>query len=185
MSKLNEWLYTEIDIPKSLRELHGERTRISTLVLVYKAALVCAGVVIWQLLRLEVPPWKAALGGLIFLDIGGGVVANFSASTRRYYREHEKLRIPFLLLHVVHPLALAALFPAELPYFLFAMGFTIAAGLVVNALRDAELQRNAAALLVVAGCAISFAFPLSLQILYLFAPLFLIKLVLGFAVRAE
>ena len=181
MANFKDWFLNEIDIPAALRELHGTRAPRATLLLTYLAALLCGGLTAWQLLRPELPWWKAALAGLVFMDIGGGVVANFSASTRRYYREHDKLRLPFLAAHVLHPLALAALFPTGLPYFLFAMLFTLASALAVNALRDAELQRTLAALLVVAGSVLSFAFPQSLPVLYLFAPLFLTKLVLGFA----
>ncbi len=123
------------------------------------------------------------LAALIFLDVGGGVVANFSDATNRYYRQHANLRLPFIALHVFHPAVLALLFPAALPYFVYVMLFTLAATFTVNAVRDYELQQNLAALLVAAGCLFSFCFPLAIPVLYAFAPLFMVKLTLGFAVR--
>lgn len=172
-----------MELPKFLHELHGERSRVSTLVAVYLAGLICAGVVAWQLALDGQPVWKTILGAFIFLDIGGGVVANLSSSTSRYYRERPKLRLPFLALHVIHPAALALLFPSAMPYFIYTGIVTLAGAVLVNAVKDAELQQNQAALLIAVGCAFSFCFRLDLPILYLFTPLFLVKLILGFAVR--
>ncbi|HWQ46568.1 MAG TPA: hypothetical protein VN376_06860 [Longilinea sp.] len=173
----------EIAIPKALRELHGERTRVSTLGLVYLSGLICAGLVTWQLWLAAVPLWQTAVSALIFLDVGGGVAANLSSSTNQYYQQHAKLRLPFIALHVFHPAVMAALFPAALPYFVFVMLFTLTATFTVNALTDAEQQQNLAALLLTVGCALSFFFHLPVPVLFLFAPLFMVKLILGFAVR--
>jgi hypothetical protein len=173
----------EIDLPKFLHDLHSERTRVSTLIVVYLSALICAGVAAWQIAATGQPVWKTIFGAFIFMDIGGGVVANLSSSTNRYYQKRLKLRLPFLALHVIHPAALALLFPSEIGYFIVAGAVSLTSAFIVNAVKDGELQQNLAALLVAAGCAFSFCFRLDLPILYLFAPLFLVKLVLGFAVR--
>ncbi len=176
-------LTDEIAVPKFLHELHGECTRLSTLPLVYLTALLSGGLVAWQLIQAGTAVWRVALASLIFMDVGGGVTANLSASTSRYYQEHAKLRLPFIALHVFHPAVLMALFPADWPFFLFVMVYTLAATFAVNALKDGELQQNLAALLVVVGCLLSFFFPQGSPVLYAFAPLFMVKLVLGFAVR--
>lgn len=175
----------EVSIPKSLHELHGERTRLSTLLIVYLTALTAAAVSAWLLLRAGTPVWRTALAALIFMDVGGGVTANLSASTNRYYQEHPKLRIPFIAMHVFHPAVLAALFPAALPYFVYAALFTLGGTFAVNAVRNGELQQNLAALLVAAGCVFSFAFAVPVPVLYAFMPLFAVKLILGFAVRRQ
>jgi len=175
--------HTEVDVPKGLQELHGERTRVSTLVIVYVTALACAGLVAWQLVQSGLPIWKVALAALIFLDVGGGVAANLSTSTNHYYQVHDRLRLPFIAMHIIHPAVLAVLFPLALPYFLYVLLFTLSATMAVNAIKDRELQQNIASFLVVVGCAFSFFFPQALPVLYLFAPLFMVKLILGFAVR--
>jgi hypothetical protein len=177
------WFYKEIELPKFLHDLHGERARVSTLIATYLSGLLCASVAAWQFALAGLPVWKIALGALIFLDIGGGVVANLSSSTSQYYRERPKLRLPFLALHIIHPAALAMLFPFALSYFIYAGVVTLAGAALVNAVKDEELQQNLAALLIVVGCAFSFGFRFDMPSLYLFAPLFLVKLVLGFAVR--
>jgi hypothetical protein len=183
--KSTQWWTREVNIPRSLRELHGEQTRVSTLIAVYSAGLIVGGVVAWQLAGSGLPVWKIIVATLLFLDIGGGVVANLSRSTNRYYQDHAGLRLPFLALHVFHPALLALLFPAALPYFAFAGAFTLAGAFAVNAVKDSELQQNLAALFVAVGIACSFLFPVNSIVLYAFAPLFMVKLILGFAVRRE
>ena len=61
--------------------------------------------------------------------------------------------------------------------------FTLASARLVNAFSDTEFQQNMAAFLVVVGIAVSLIFEVSPVIFYSFAPLFMIKLILGFAVR--
>jgi hypothetical protein len=181
----SHWFSKEVDIPKALQELHGERARVSTLLLTYLSGLIVAAVVVFGLLHADLPLWKVALAGLIFLDIGGGVVANFSASTQRYYQERPKLRMPFIALHVFHPAVLALLFPEFLWYFVITGLFTLAATFTVNAMKDSELQQNLSVLFFVFGIALSFFFTPHLRALSLFAPLFMVKLIMGFAVRRQ
>jgi len=59
----------------------------------------------------------------------------------------------------------------------------MAAALAVNAVGDRESQQNLAAFLVVAGVLGSVFFHLGVPALYSLAPLFMIKLILGFSVR--
>jgi hypothetical protein len=176
-------LSREVVIPKALRELHGERGRVSTLLLVYLSGLVCAGLVFYQLLLSDTAVWRAAAAAVIFLDIGGGVVANLSTSTNQYYQQHAGLRLPFIALHVFHPAVMLILFSAGQAYFVFVMLFTLAGTFGVNAIKDTELQQNLAALLVTIGVGASFLFPVPVTVLYLFAPLFMVKLMLGFTVK--
>ncbi len=173
----------EIKIPIALHELHGEKTRLSTLITVYLAGLVVAGVVVAQILPAALPLWKVVLVGILYLDIAGGVVANLSTSTNQYYQGKPGLRLGFTLLHILHPALFIAVLPEAWPYFGFVGIFTLASVRLVEAAGNTEFQQNLAALLVVIGIVASLTFDLPLVIFYSFAPLFMIKLVLGFAVR--
>jgi len=173
----------EVTIPKALRELHGETARLSTLVLVYLAGLIAAGVVVIHLLPVGLPAWKTLLVAILYLDIASGVVANLSTSTNQYYKDKPKLRTVFALLHVLHPAGFILVLPQAWPYFVFTGLFTLGAIFLMDHFHDTERQHNLAALLVVAGVMLSFFFALPYVFLYSFAPLFLMKLVLGFAVR--
>lgn len=186
MTEINlNWFSKEINIPRSLWELHGERARVSNLIAVYTAGLITGAMVAWQLLGSGITWWRIACSAFLFLDIGGGVVANFSKSTNSYYQEHTRLRVPFLAMHVVHPALLALVFPTVLPFFVFTGVFTLTGAFLVNAVKDREAQQNLAALLFAVGTIGSLLFPVFPAVLYCFTPLFMVKLILGFAVRRE
>jgi hypothetical protein len=173
----------EIQIPKVLHELHGESTRLSTLVLVYLTGLIAALLFVWQLLPAKLALWQYVLLGIIVLDIAGGVVANLSSSTNQYYQKNRSIRMVFLLLHVLQPVGLYLVFPQYLSFFVFLTLFTLLASFGVNALRDTEHQQNLAGALLVLGICGSLWFDLEHNMLYLIAPLYMIKLILGFSVK--
>jgi hypothetical protein len=173
----------EITIPKYLHELHGEKTNLSSLILVYISALLVGGLALSQIIPLALPLWKTLLAALIFMDIGGGVVANQTSATNQYYQNHSNLRIPFLLLHIIHPLILILVFPKNSLFLGFVLVFTLASSFGVNALRNRELQQTLAALLVAIGVCLSLLVPVSPSFLVILAPLFMMKLILGFSVK--
>lgn len=176
-------LNREINIPKVLHELHGEKARLSSLVLVYLTALVVGGIALWQMLPLGLPVWKVILAVIMFLDIGGGVTANLTSSTNQYYQKKASLRLIFLAMHVVHPLLLMLVFPQSVWFLFFVMVFTLGSAFGVNLIKDRELQQTAAGALVAVGVCLAVLFPVSFAFLYVFAPLFMAKLILGFAVK--
>jgi hypothetical protein len=173
----------EIKIPKYLHELHGEKTKLSSLIMVYLCALLVGGLVLSQIIPLALPLWKTILAVIIFMDIGGGVVANLTSATNQYYQNHSNLRIPFLFLHIFHPLALLLIFPKNLLFLGLVLLFTLASSIGVNVLRNSELQQTLAALLVAVGVCLTFLAPVSPAFLFVFSPLFMVKLILGFSVR--
>jgi hypothetical protein len=183
--KTKSWLTKEVDIPRALQELHGTRAPISTLVLTYLCGVIAAAAVVVRLLPEGLPLWKVALTGLLFLDIGGGVAANFSAPTQRYYQEHANLRLPFIALHVFHPAVLALLFPESLWYFVVTGVFTLAATLAVNAIKNPEKQKTPSYILVFIGMCLVWGFVIRPSVLIVFAPLFMVKLIMGFAVKRK
>jgi hypothetical protein len=173
----------EVNIPKVFNELHGEKSPLSSIIMVYLAGAVATVLVISQILPERLPVWKIVLVGILYMDIGGGVVANLSSSTNQYYQGKGRLRIGFILLHCLHPTLFILMFPDFWPYFIYIGLFTLISALLVNAFRDAEFQQNLAAFLVMGGTIISFSFDVPLVIFFSFAPLFMVKLILGFSVR--
>ncbi len=178
-------LTKELKIPKYLWELHGEKARLSTVVMVYVVGLAASMLFLMNLLTevKDLTLWKVIILWLLYFDIAGGVVANLSSSTNSYYRDKKGLRIIFLVVHVIHPLLFSLIFPDMYPYFSFMFLYTIAVAFLVNSLKDIELQQNIASSLVVIGIVISMFFKHNLVVLYSVAPLFMLKLGLGFAVR--
>jgi hypothetical protein len=173
----------EVIIPKFLHELHGEKTRLSNLIIVYLSGVLAASVIFYTFFRSGTELWKVLLITLLYLDIAGGVVANFSSSTIRYYSDKGVLRVYFLLTHLLHPALFIVAFHANWLYFTFTGLYTIAVSLFVNSLKEGEMQKNLATLFVTSGILISFFFKVPNYILYSFAPLFMIKLILGFSIK--
>ncbi len=173
----------EIIIPKFLRELHGEKTRMSNLILVYSAGLVATVLFTMYLIPLKLQLWKLILGGTIIFDISGGVVANLSTSTNQYFRDKKVQRYIFLAIHFLQPLGLYFVFSDSFAYFIFMFLFTITASLIVNSLKDTERQQNFASFFIVIGNILSLFLEVESLIIYLIATLYMIKLILGFSVR--
>lgn len=173
----------ELEIPGFLHELHGERASVGSIVLVYSAGLAAAAAYAWELTRTGLVPWKIILGCAVMFDVAGGVVANLSTSTNHHYRNRPGMRKVFLLLHFLQPLALYFVFPDEGVFLGVVYVFTIASSLIVDSIRRVEVQQNTAAFLLVLGLACSMMVSPESVVVFVFAPLFMVKLITGFSVR--
>jgi len=113
-----------IQIPKFLHELHGKQASVLSLVLVYANALLFGCLVSIHINLLSLPAWKSILLFVLVADIAAGAIANFTVSTRQYYRENTRLQLPYLSLHIIHPILLFVIFPHLLWFSLFMGVFT-------------------------------------------------------------
>jgi hypothetical protein len=176
-------LQKEINIPKALQELHGRRTSLFSLILVYVCSLTITLIVSCYALPKGFPVWKTILFVLATLDIAGGVIANYTNSTNQYYQEKSNLRIPFICLHVIHPILFMILFPTDSTLFIFMGVYAIVSCFILNVIRNRENQRLIAVFLVTIGITIVFAIPCNINFLRLLPILFFLKLILGFSVK--
>jgi len=173
----------EIQIPKFLHELHGEKARLSNILLVYSVGIVSALIFTIVLLPLNLSLWKYILLSFLVIDICSGVVANLSTPTNQYYQKNSRLRVIFLSLHIIQPLLFYIILPNLLFLFLFIFLYTFTTSLIVNRIKEKEYQQNIASAFVVLGTVLSFIFENDILIINAIAPLFMTKLILGFAVR--
>ena len=173
----------EINIPKSLQELHGKRTSLFSLILVYFSSLTISLIVTYYALPKNFPIWKTILFVVAIMDIGGGVIANFTNSTNQYYQNKSNLRIIFISLHVIHPILFIILFPTESTLFIFMGVYTLFSCFILNMIRVRETQRLIAVFLLTVGTIIIFAIPCNINFLRLLPILFFLKLILGFSVN--
>lgn len=75
----------KVNIPKFLWNLHGKQAYKSDLIFTYLLAII---VLVFNILTIQnLESWKIILIGVLSLDIGGGVVSNFTKSTINYYKE--------------------------------------------------------------------------------------------------
>ncbi len=175
----------EITIPRAIQVLHGERSTVFELLLVYATAAafgVLALVFAWSRVA-DLSWWKSVLLFLVAAGASGGVVANFSASTDRYYAERPGLRWAFIFIHVIGPAVLFLLFDGRLAYWAFLYVYTVAASSIVNVIEERNRQEVAAAALLVLGIVILLPIGLAAPFLGWFGPVYMIKMICAFAVR--
>ncbi len=101
----------------------------------------------------------------------------------RLLRRPARLRWGFIFIHFIEPGLLFLLFDGKVAYWIFLYAFTVAAASLVNIIPGRERQQGAAAALVVIGIVILLPIGLSTPFLAWFGPVYMLKLILGFAVR--
>jgi hypothetical protein len=175
----------EIAIPRVLQELHGEKATVFDLSLVYATGLAFGVLaLIFAFSRVEALPWwKALLLFVVAADLSGGVVASFTEGTDRWYAQRPGLRWAFIVLHVIQPALLFVLFGGRIAYWAFLYTYTAAAAVLVNILHERRRQESAAAALVAVGMVVFLPIGLATPFLAWFGPVYLVKLILAFAVR--
>lgn len=172
-----------IRIPKYLHEIHGESATPLGIYMTYLAGIIFGLIGVMSMAQLQLEPWKLLLIGILFFDIGGGVIANLTSSTNHYYQKSEKQRVFYLLLHIAQPLILGLLLDGYWSYVSCLAIYTIISAFIINKLPTTESQQVTAGFLVVVGIgALSLFDPLAMSI-YAFGVLYMIKLLIGFAVR--
>jgi hypothetical protein len=174
----------QINIPKYFQELHGEKTSLVSLILVYFTSLTISLIITYYAIPADFALWKTILFFITMLDIAGGVIANFTNSTNLYYQEKSNLRIPFICLHIIHPTILYLLFPSDGTLFIFMGVYTIACCFILHFIHSRELQRLIAVFLLTMGVTLVFIIPSDITILKLLPILFFLKLILGFSVKS-
>lgn len=179
-----DW-YREIKVPNFLHELHGEKTTPISLFMVYLGATIVALFVTLVMVGTGLETWRLLVLFIVFFDIGGGVVANFTHSTVQHYREGLKKRMMFLLMHFLHIALLLVILPSAVDFILFVGIYTITSAFILDGLRPGWEMKAAAALFVIPGLLASLLLPVPHVILYSFAPLFMVKLLLGFVGQRE
>ncbi|NGP87580.1 hypothetical protein [Fodinibius halophilus] len=174
---------TTIAIPKILHEFHGKTATPWNITATYLAGTIAAATTFW-VIPPELSFWPQLLLLLLALDIGGGVVANFSRGTTRYHAKRPTLRLFFIApLHLLHPAILIYLFPNHILFVGCNTTFIILAAYLVNYLKRYETQRTTAAILLLSAIALNFLFSEALLLLSFLMILFAIKLILAYGVR--
>jgi hypothetical protein len=130
-----------VRIPESLHDVLGEQQTRPELAMVAAFGMAVTGwiLVAGRDLLVEVPLWRAALAGLLILDVAAGSAANLTRGTNRYYALRPRHRLVFIAVHV-HLLAIAWLLEAPLAPAAVVWASTMVAALVVNRLSGSSLQ---------------------------------------------
>lgn len=163
--------------------IHGDAPRRSDLLWVHATGLTFAGVLMGMYAsRLTV--LQAAVLFILGWDMAGGMVANVTRSTNDWYAGRPAgVRVAFVGVHIFQPALVLLIFPQALPaYFLGLYVFMLVFALLVLRFRQPGVQKP----LAMAGLALGFLlfslFPAGEAALGWFAPVYLTKLIYGFAV---
>lgn len=169
-----------LKIPKFLHELHGEEASLLSVLLVYATGIAFALFCI-VMCRPVVQGYQTWILALMALDIGGGVVSNFSPGTSAYYAKRPTRRWIFIAVHIIHPLLLWVIF-SHMHGILVVGAAILVFTAIVNAVSGIPNQRMIAACLFVTTLVLINLLVTGLLPL-LFLSVFALKLIIGFGVR--
>ena len=173
----------KIKVHRLLRELFGlETTRFDLLAIIISAVSFAALTLILNSNSAALAT-KAIVLIILALDIGGGVVANFTTGTNNYYAESLQKRYLFVVFHLLQPSVLIWIFPNELLPILGVSIFTLTSSLIVLNIKKNYNQRIIAVTLLLLSLILStilnYTDPLAQVIMQLFS----VKLILAFSVN--
>ncbi|GAA0359553.1 hypothetical protein [Bacillus horti] len=174
-------------VPSSLQELFGKKISYIEL---YTTLIFSMFSTILLLLFTDfewntLAGWRNVLIIFVFIDITGGVVANFSSSTNSYYLGSSKARLVFIGLHI-QPLILSWLINDYFLLCLVVWGYTIVAALIINFLSVYTSHRLIAGAISMFGVVLLLMFSEALPIwLTIFLLLYLVKVSFSFAVNHD
>ena len=138
----------KIKIHKLGNELFGRETTLLDLLAIFVGSFSLAIVTLLVTWGLDLSLIKKIVLTLLALDIGGGVVANFTIGTSSYYAESSKKRDLFILFHILQPLLLAWIYSSDLYVILTITLYTLASSLLTLKLKDNNIQRVTGATLL-------------------------------------
>lgn len=172
----------EIQIPKALHEVFGERQSLIEIIFTILFAIVGSLLIYFQLFR-EVAnsdTWKVIIGFILIADVLAGCVANFSRGTNQYYADRPQSRLVFIAIHI-HLLVIAWLLSAPFTYAIIIWAYTIFAALIVNALKGRPIQLFISATLMCSGLLILMSLPMPIWFMVT-CVFFMMKVMFSFAV---
>jgi len=127
-----------VSIPKSLWKLHGKQAYKSDLILTYLLAIT---VMLFNMLNVkELALWEIIVVAVLSVDIGGGVVSNFTKSTIHYYKEAGLSPHLFIWFHALQTLALAIVYNEFYLPVAIVMGVAMAGASIAVAFRNTVFQ---------------------------------------------
>lgn len=176
---------SKIRIPKALHELHGEYANPFDLWVNYLTGFLATAAIVYLANDWQFSLLKLIVLAILALDLSGGVVSNFTTATSQYYAKSKNLRYLFLTIHLVQPAVLTWIYPEYIYEIVIVSGYTLVCTLIVNELAHYEKQRTIASFLMVMGIILTITMGISEAALLIMMLLFVIKLLLAFAVKWE
>ena len=172
-----------IRIPPFLHDVLGASQTIGEILVIVVFGIGLATLLFFGFPEMTqgLPLWRSAIAYLLVVDIFAGCVANFTYSTSNHYAARNKERLVFIALHV-HILIVAWLLGVALLPAFIVWGYTIAAALVVNALKESRFQLFVAGVLLAMGFFVAVLGIETPKYFLVISLLFMMKVMFSFAV---
>lgn len=173
----------KIKVHRFFRELFGRETTGLDLLAIVIGSVSLACLTLLFKWNADFSVIKKMVLTILALDIGGGVIANFTSGTNNYYAESLRKRYLFVLFHLVQPLLLIWIFPDELVAILGVTLFTLTSSIIVLRLKSPNNQRIVAVTLLLLSLILSTLLNYNDPLAQLIMQFFSIKLILAFSVH--
>ena len=173
----------KIKVHRFYRELFGRETTGLDLLAIVIGSVSLACLTLLFNWNADFSVIKKMVLTILALDIGGGVIANFTSGTNNYYAESLRKRYLFVLFHLVQPLLLIWIFPSELLAILGVTLFTLTSSIIVLRLKSPNNQRIVAVTLLLLSLILSTLLNYNDPLAQLIMQFFSIKLILAFSVH--
>ena len=173
----------KIQVHKFLSEVFGRETTTFDLLAIIISSVSFALLTLFVKWNADITIIKKIILTILALDIGGGVVANFTTGTNNYYAESLRKRYLFVLFHLLQPSILIWILPNELLAVLGVSIFTLISSIIVLNIKKHYNQRLIAVTLLLFSLILSSLFNYSDPLTKMIMLLFSIKLILAFSVN--
>ncbi|MCR6107407.1 hypothetical protein HXA34_13960 [Salipaludibacillus agaradhaerens] len=174
----------KVNIPKFFHELFGTEQKKSDLAIVIFFT-VLSGIIVSVVTKdflMALTWYQNIVLFLLYIDIAGGVIANFTFGTDTYYQTRPLGRWVFIAIHI-QPVLCAWVLGGSMALAFSVWGYTIASAIAINLLRRMSFQKALAGALLTLGLIgivlISERIENILLIIYM---MFMIKVIYSFAV---
>ena len=173
----------KIKVHRFFQELFGRETTRFDLLAIIICSVSFATLTIILKWNLDISTIKKIILTILALDIGGGVVANFTTGTNNYYFESLSKRYFFIFFHLLQPLILIWIYPIDSLAIMGISLFTLTSSIIVLNLKDQYTQRIVAVTLLLLSFILSILLNFSDPLTQLLMQLFSIKIILAFSVN--
>lgn len=173
----------KIKVQGFLSELFGREITGLDLFLILYGSITLTIAAQMVCVEIELSLSKKILLAFLTLDIGGGVVANFTEGTNNYYAESLKRRYLFIAIHILQPLALSWIFADNRFVILTLAVYTLVCSFIVTGIKRKSIQKTVAATMLLIVTILTFLLDPLPQALLLILLVYSIKLILSFSVN--
>ena len=173
----------KIQVHKFLGEVFGRETTTFDLLVIIISSVSFALLTLFVKWNADITIIKKIILTILALDIGGGVVANFTTGTNNYYAESLRKRYLFVLFHLLQPSILIWIFPSELIAVLGVSLFTLTSSIIVLNIKKQYNQRIVAITLLLLSLILSTLLSYTDQLIQIIMHFFSLKLILAFSVN--